>query len=667
MARKSAQVQAQEFENEMRAFLTEIGFEDLQGGPAFKLGGHQIDIVAGIEDAAVVVECAMSAKGQVKLRDEVTNLRGKIKDIETALANHETYKRYKQRRYVVAIRSKIPPSESSVEYAAGSGEVSVWDSGFIEYYKSLRQTLGKFAVYNLLGELGVLPRTKAVFEVPAFQLKVGKYNTYQFAVSPHKLLPFCYVARREIGKEQYYQRIVKGKRLGHIRSYIDGGGVFPTNLVLSLEEPVNFQPISEVKTKSPEWPDWVEFGLLSFPARYRTAWVIDGQHRLYAFAKSQASTPVSVWAFKGLELAEQSKFFVEINDEAEPVDTDLLWDLSGTTGQGERAVISNSVRLLNTKPPFEGRIYIPLEGPRKTGQIRMSGICSAIERSGLCRDHTVHPLGGPNPLFSIDSQERTKELVSDAMAQFFLDLQEICSEVEFEEFIFGSAGALEVMISLLERVVNFIRRAPKKEILHPFTLAIHEHLVSNYGTMDELARLRQICASIEGRDAVAKEFALSVRDRIGDSRFASDIRAEPVVEEISRIERGWARMLAQVLSAKDPNWLRSRVQKDIRDEANRRRGRDTTMPTEDFFTLGECMEISSQKQNWPLIEKFFIDSENPFSSKVEVEVAYRKLAELRTEPGHGRKARLTPQDRTITMSYITKFQACLNYYESLKQ
>ena len=66
----------------------------------------------------------------------------------------------------------------------------------------------------------------------------------------------------------------------------------------------------------------MQFGHLYLPNRYRSASIIDGQHRLYGFAPiddSFANQNVIVVAFEGLSKAEEADLFVTINHEQKQV------------------------------------------------------------------------------------------------------------------------------------------------------------------------------------------------------------------------------------------------------------------------------------------------------------------------------------------------------------
>ena len=130
--------------------------------------------------------------------------------------------------------------------------------------------------------MGISPKREKPIRVPAFRAKFNREEFFLFMANPKELLPYCYVARRERGLKEFYQRIIKPRRIRDVADYIKEGGFFPNNAIVSLHseddksEEVKFIP---QKTEVDQENDFQEFGLLQFPSDFRSIWVIDGQHR----------------------------------------------------------------------------------------------------------------------------------------------------------------------------------------------------------------------------------------------------------------------------------------------------------------------------------------------------------------------------------------------------
>jgi DNA sulfur modification protein DndB len=100
----------------------------------------------------------------------------------------------------------------------------------------------------------------------------------------------------------------------------------------------------------------VQFGDLHLPEKYKSAWIVDGQHRLYGYSVIDAKFSkqnIAVIAFEGLKREDEANLFVTINHEQKSVprtlldelDADLKW---GSTNPTERlaAMAARIVQLM---------------------------------------------------------------------------------------------------------------------------------------------------------------------------------------------------------------------------------------------------------------------------------------------------------------------------------
>jgi DGQHR domain-containing protein len=121
-----------------------------------------------------------------------------------------------------------------------------------------------------------------------------------------------------------YQRLVKKSRLKAIGEFIRGGGYFPTNILINFDEKRRFE-----KKASDEAAD-VQFGNLYLPDKFKSAWIVDGQHRLYGYSfidPKYSKQNVAVIAFEGLRREDEANLFVTINREQKTVPRTLLDEL----------------------------------------------------------------------------------------------------------------------------------------------------------------------------------------------------------------------------------------------------------------------------------------------------------------------------------------------------
>ncbi|MEA3312307.1 MAG: DGQHR domain-containing protein, partial [candidate division WOR-3 bacterium] len=314
-------------EDEVWLLFKGMGFIEMNKDRNFKIRAgevwKQVDVFARDEDYAFVVECkAGSVKGvSIATKDirEIADLRREIVD--------SIMKKYNDRsirgRFMIATRGLKWTREK--ERLAKRKKLIVCKGTDLDYYRRLVKHLGsaaKFQIYSIW-----LPREKIpeTITVPAIYAGKGREKYYCFVIRPEKLLQIAYVHHRRSTPEELlgsYQRMLKKYRLDKIDAFISEGGHFPNNIILSLREKPTFRRFKKEKQAGE-----VVVGMLELPREYASAWVIDGQHRLYGYAdnerKSTASLPVL--AFEPLPVDRQARLFVEINREQKSVSGNLLW------------------------------------------------------------------------------------------------------------------------------------------------------------------------------------------------------------------------------------------------------------------------------------------------------------------------------------------------------
>jgi len=200
----------------------------------------------------------------------------------------------------------------------------------LAYYDTLVSQVGTAARYQLLADLlGGRPIPGLELTVPAIKTKMGKFTAYNFSVQPEYLLKIAFVSHRAKGKPSdidAYQRMLKKSRLKSIKQYISEGGIFPTNIVVNIAQS-KWLTFDRGKQESDHKSS--TFGWLNIRPAYRVAWIIDGQHRLFAYAghPDAIKSLISVMAFVDLPASEQARLFVDINAEQRKVKQNLLQEL----------------------------------------------------------------------------------------------------------------------------------------------------------------------------------------------------------------------------------------------------------------------------------------------------------------------------------------------------
>ena len=285
-------------------------------------------------------------------------------------------------------------SENDVERAKEQ-KIALLNEHDLHYYEQLVAHLGPAAKYQFFADM--LPGRQIHglgLTIPALEAKIGRYTCYSFSITPAYLLKIAYVSHRAKGKAtdvDTYQRMIKKSRLKKIREYITQNGIFPTNIVVSLEgrRSVRFEP-----REQHGGPEGARYGTLHLKPAYRSAWIIDGQHRLLAYSGHERATTshLSVLAFVNLPASQQAQLFIDINHEQKSVKRSLLQELYAELNwdaddEDKRigAIVSKAIRALNEQAdsPFKGRILLTDDARTPLRCISLSSIFGALVQSGV--------------------------------------------------------------------------------------------------------------------------------------------------------------------------------------------------------------------------------------------------------------------------------------------
>lgn len=369
----------------------------------------KIDVVGLDDEIALAVECKSSE--QLSKRPQFQEELGKFALVRQnfAAAVNSQFKKDVKRQVVLAMfLSKIILSKNDKERAKDNN-ILLFDDRDLDYYERLVKHTGIAAKYQLFCEmLPNKPIQGLEIRLPAIRTKIGGSWCYSFCISPAYLLKIAYVSHRSKGKGadiDTYQRMVKKSRLDRIREYISGGGIFPTNIVINLDKKrLEFHRISQDTTN--EYGDKKGiFGWLTIRPSYKSAWIIDGQHRLYAYSGHEKAEKdvLPVLAFEDLKPSQQANLFVEINSKQKAVRKSLLdelfaelkWD-SDDPKDRVAAIISKTYQYLNIDP--ESALYgkiMPVDVTKDTIRcISLTSLCSATEKCNFYihktrRDHIL--------------------------------------------------------------------------------------------------------------------------------------------------------------------------------------------------------------------------------------------------------------------------------------
>ena len=670
--RKKSAIQ---FEEKIKRFLQNLEFNDVDGArDNFLINGVQVDVCGGWDNALLVIECKSKQKlGGKNLRAAISEFRGKIPLLEKGFKENPKYKKYTFFKYIL-ITKNIDVRKIDYDFANEYPSIYIWNDDFLEYYSNLYSFIKPYAKYDLLGEMRIRPVQQQPISVPAFQIRFGDVNVYNFVMNPKDLLEIAFVARRELGKERYYQRIIDKERLLKIAKYIEGGGRFPNNIIISFREDlkVKFHKIKGPNYSATDWPYLgISYGILEFPKDYRSCWIIDGQHRLYAFVnlKENFYFNMPITAFESLNLKEQRKFFLDINKNQKPVNPDLLWDLSGDVPNEKEGIISNIAKFLNTEreSPLFYKIYYPSTGIKdKTDKIKISAICIAIKKRRVIEEFTSQNI--KNPLYRKDYDDCVKKIGISLLNYFDILRSNFPNnwELKSKGFILTNGG-ISVMIGLFEKILSRImqktNKEPDKEDFKFYITPLKAILESLDNA--SLKNLRLRCTSEGGKTEVLNEFILKIRSETKDDLFGGEIQTTYFKEEFKTLEKKLKEVIKKVLyNPKSKNWFKDAVDEAIYGRAIKIMKKNGITDMDKIhlqITLGDCFFIMRKHEN--LFYPIFINESQAFSfnNKTILEGAFSTISTMRaTLEAHYTGAEIKSGDEEVLRIYLEKMNKCLD-------
>lgn len=385
------------FEDRVWCLFAKLGFTHLNKDRYFEMSydyqnpniTQQIDVFAADDETVIIVEC----KAAETIKDGVFK-----KPLEAFHGQMEGLRREAQKRFPKAKVKFIWATHNFIISPADQAKMREWDivhfsDAVINYYYELVKHLGTCARYQLLGNLFANQEIRNMDDkIPAIQGEMGGHKYYSFSIEPERLLKIGYVLHRnEANKNMMptYQRLIKKKRLSDVQKFINNGGYFPNSLIISIDSGGKGLQFDMSGTKVDGAHS--RLGVLHLPKRYRSAYIIDGQHRLYGYSDSDYATTdsIPVVAFVDLDRQEQIKLFMDINENQKAVpktlrvtlNADMLWD-SSDYNERRQALRSKIAQMFGEEEtsPLMGRVVIGEDEKSSVKCITVEAIQTALKK-----------------------------------------------------------------------------------------------------------------------------------------------------------------------------------------------------------------------------------------------------------------------------------------------
>lgn len=641
-----------QLEDELWCILARMGFDEMSKGQNFiidvgkKVNPRQIDVFAKDRESALCVECTScekpKKKSMVKLIEKIESFKSKI-----ALSINKHYGKDPKLkiRWVIATKN-VEWGEADLKKAEAA-KIYVLRDYEIDYYNKLTKHLKTAAKYQLLAHLFSNEKISGLnISVPATRGSMGGKYFYNFLIKPSELMKIVYVshkASRDVEALETYQRMLQPTRLKKIAAYIDDGGQFPTNIVINIKNrrKLRFDIIKKIGDSS--------FGTLFLPNTYASAWVIDGQHRIYGYAHSGRFTnsktdtaTLPVLTYENLPSSEEAQLFVDINCEQIRVSKNLLneiyatlkWD-SESFEERNYALRSRVVMALDSKKtsPFYGRIIT-------TGRDKNHFRCLTLTsfNDGL-KENTFfgNSKGGiskPGPLSykNVDDLEKTMKKAIEVLSEYFLlftkempthwgigdgptgflctnngirallrVLKEILLYISKKNNIDLDAKAASELLpdikNLIEPVIDYFKTASAESI------AIFRSRTAKKGVRQNALNMMQFI------DKEIPDFKVYSSNELGEYLDTIDEEGTKIArDQISEIQRTLFKTTLSSLKLKytgdGEDWWYDGISSTIRKDCMEKRENDKgAKKKEQYLNLIHYYDIAYK--NWDIFEKYF--------------------------------------------------------------
>ncbi|MHB1767470.1 MAG: DGQHR domain-containing protein, partial [Phycisphaerae bacterium] len=439
-----------------------------------------------------------------------------------------------------------------------------------------------------------------------------------------------------------------------------------TNILVNFTRAVRFYNLAHDEATD------ITHGRLHLPDRYRSAWIIDGQHRLYGFSAIEdrfLDQNIVVVAFERLAKEVEANLFVTINHEQKSVPKHLLDDLEGELKWGsdvpsERigAIAARLINILNTDigEPFHNRVI--QQGINSTSKMCLTipAIKDALRRSGLLgrtvlnnSNYELGPLCGKDDAETLDKARSALNLYFSRVRNANLEQWEsgregcLCTNTAVQAHLMLFASLIKYMEANSAQTATEMASddilMEIEEFWQPVLDAISKPKLEEVfgavpfgsgGPPEYYYRLCRICKArfadfspdgMENWEAEQSEEKIAAADR----------RLKEIVVAIQK--HIFAILRSRYGEQGDAYWHKGITDKAIKADAYKRsldEDDDARLPLENYLDVIDYKKIVENKQNWPFFSNVFNIEEPGEKGHAKNLKWLDRINELRRIPGH---------------------------------
>lgn len=697
-----------------------MGYPELNG-QKFKIryarqdgtqGDKQVDVFAKDDETVVIAECkARETRGKRTLQKDLHETESLQKAFASSIRAHYGGG-YKPKIIWMYITNNIIWSEPDLQRAAAIN-VRVVTENEMQYFDSFIRHMGSAGRFQFLAEFlegQSIPELEHV-KVPATRGTLGRHKFYSFVTTPRHLLKIAFVNHLALNHPDgrpAYQRMITPSRIKEIGGFIKGGGFFPTNLLVNFTEKCRFDLLPNKENADPN----TKFGWLYLPSKYKSAWVIDGQHRLYGYSNVDDKLwdqNIAVIAFECMDTKDEADLFVTINHKQKSVPRSIIVSLQadlkwGSADPKERlsALSSRLVKTLNSDPtsPLFQRFSVQGVTAKENQSLTMPEVVNGLNKSGLLGKLITKGHLLPGALSGMTDEE-TNDRARRVLNGYFGKLRDANSErwemaraayistnpgirahllliadiskylqakEDIEPQLLNEDTFLKHILRVVQPAFSFVKDAADEDVYDKFSRKFGEGGVRDYA--DNLSELLLSAAP----DFGSEEFRMRLAKR-------NDQRVEQTNKDVIRLSKDLTDYVFKVLkqhygtgdgkSGQKVYWEQGIESPKIKQEAYSRMVQDGSKhPMEAYVDIVGIKEIITQKSNWPLFSAVFnIPMKGEAKGKAHYVGWLQKFNEIRRIPAHPSGARSYEETdyefiKHIKFEFYKKYNAALGITES---
>lgn len=654
---KQSKPLSQMLEDRAWCLLYRMGYTD-QNSRQFKIkfrrssgsiGSKQIDAFGWDSETCVIVECkSKQERGRKSLAKDISETAALQNYIRSSI--HEHYKDKPKAKLIwLYVTENIIWSESDVNRAQDAGIYIVTENE-LQYFETFLKHMGPAGRYQILGEFLKGQKIPALegLKIPAIRGSIGGNKFFSFVTTPRVLLKIAFVNHQALNHPDgrpAYQRMVNSKRIKDIGEYISKkGGFFPTNILINFTKTPSFDLLPNKENTDPN----IKFGWLTVPPVYRSAWIIDGQHRLYGYSglnDAFLDQSLFVLAFDNMDTYREADLFITINHKQKSVPKGLLDLLLADLKMGDpdpkqalAALASAVVRQLNNDKtgPLGRRFALPDVQPAPGQNLTVSEAVNGITRSALL-GKVMQKARVPGPLSAAtddDSIDRARVILNGYFEQIRLAhparweagkdayicvnpgvrahlmlIPEIISYLSHKKGLDFAAlpedRFVVEIVSLIGPIRDFIRDASDEAVRLKFSRKFGEGGVKEY--LFNLCELVQQATSDFGSDEFKLYLERRASDEIDEANGFVLKLSEKMLDCVVKVLKG-KYGTHQMPSGESAYWelgvqsqrvLKNAAQKQLDDKQERRKRKEA------YLDVIDLKDIVEEKDNWVIFESIF--------------------------------------------------------------